>query len=209
MAFLRFDGALAPVNLANQNLVGFEQSRAASDDFWRFTNGDGHEVDVTGEGFDFDQDHRPIGGGIVSDVRLNINGDFGPNDVVISGLAVSPNTLDDSPAAFWDTVLAGNDVINVRGLDTSIVGDLGRSLVFGDSLESRRSQDANIVTDRGANDVFITGDGSYTLIGDAHIVDGDERLEFIPAQPGGDGRPPIPGGLVTITEFARYEAGND
>jgi Ca2+-binding RTX toxin-like protein len=206
MAFLRFDGALAPVNLANQTFVSFEQSLTTQDNFWRFSNDDGHQVEVTGEGFDFDQDNRPING-IVREVRLEPNGISG--DVVISGLAVSPNTLDDNPQTFWDAVLAGNDVINVQGLDTSIVGGLGRSLVFGDSLESRRSQDANIVTDRGGNDVFITGDGSYTLIGDAHIVDGDERLEFIPAQPGGNGRPPIPGGLVTITEFARYEAGND
>jgi len=148
MAFLRFTGTQLQVNLANQNLVGFEQNRVARDGFRRFTNDDGHQVDVTGEGFDFDQDHRPIDG-IVSEMRLDINGDFGPNDIVISGLAVSPNTLDDSPQTFWDTVLAGNDVINVQGLDTSIVGDLVRSLVFGDSLESRRSQDANIVTDRG------------------------------------------------------------
>ncbi len=208
MAFLRFEGAQAPINLANQNFVGFDQSLTTQDDFWRFTNDDGHQIEVVGEGFDFDQDNRPIDG-IVSEVRLDINGNFGTRDVIISGLAVSPNTLDDSPQTFWDTVLAGNDVLNVQGLDTSVVGDIGRSLVFGDSLESRRSQDANIVTDGGGNDVFITGDGSYTLIGDAHIVDGDERLEFIPAQPGGDGWPPIPGGLVTIIEFARYEAGDD
>jgi hypothetical protein len=208
MAFLSFQGAQAPINLADQSLVEFDQSLTRQDDFWRFTNDGGHDVEVVGQGFAFDQSNRPIAG-IVNEVRLDINGNFGPRDVVISGLSVGLNNLDDSPAAFWDTVLEGNDVLDVRGLDSAIVGVVGGSVVFGDSLESRRSQDADIVTDRGGNDEFRTGDGAYALIGDAHIVAGDQRLEAIPAQPGTGTKPPVSGGIVTITEFARYEAGND
>ncbi len=43
---------------------------------------------------------------------------------------------------------------------------------------------AAVITDCGDNDVFITGDGSYTLIGDVAFVGGGVRLEVHPGAEG-------------------------
>ncbi|MEQ1956852.1 calcium-binding protein [Mesorhizobium sp. CN2-181] len=206
MATIRFDGGSA-LNLEDSGLVAFDNSFTRQNDFWRYETTSADFVEVTGKDFQYDNDGRPIAG-TVTDIAIDIGANFGARNVIVSGLNVAASQLDDSPRKFWDQVLSGKDVINVQGLDTSKVGQ-NSSLVFGDDIESAVSTTSNIITDRGENDVFITGDGSYTLIGDVALVSGGVRQEFIPAQPGTGTKPPVSGGLLTITEFARYDAGND
>ncbi|MFI0843724.1 calcium-binding protein [Mesorhizobium sp. IMUNJ 23232] len=206
MATIRFEGASA-LNLEDSGLVAFDSSFTRQNDFWRYETTVGDFVEVTGGGFKYDDGGRPVAG-TVTDIAIDIGGDFGARNVIIGGLNVAASELDNSPQKFWDLVLGGKDVINVQGLDTSKVGQ-NSSLVFGDDIQAAVSTSATVITDRGDNDVFITGDGSYTLIGDVAFVGGGTRQEFIPAQPGTGTTPPVSGGLVTVTEFARYDAGND
>ncbi|MDB5524969.1 MAG: hemolysin-type calcium-binding repeat family protein [Rhizobium sp.] len=157
MAFLRFNDADAPFDMTSGTNT-FEGTINTSATQWQFSTGSAARAIAFGEGMSFDVGNKPTGG-TVTELQLRV-GTADTSDADVSGFSVSATLLRDNNV--WDVILSGNDIINTQGLAVDQVG-AGSSSIFGDSSLAKDGT-------AGGNDIFIIGDSSVQLIGDAAFM---------------------------------------
>jgi Ca2+-binding RTX toxin-like protein len=185
VALVNLNEAAHSLNMWDENLVRFGGSGTAGSTAWSYATPSGHSVDMRGLGLQYDAAARPVRG-LIKSIEIDAGGAAGqPSEVAITGLVIGAPPLDDSPAAFWDTVLRGATTIDARLQSDAIVGGIPTRL-FGDDLVSATSRTPGTTTDRGYDDTLLLGSGGVFAQGDVKLVSGS---------PNGD--------------FARYVAGDD
>ncbi|WP_442578527.1 calcium-binding protein [Mesorhizobium sp. ASY16-5R] len=160
MATLDFSKATASLDMADPNLVTFGKGGATLPFYFNYLTPAGSSVVLQGENLNYGADGRPISG-TVTKIELDTGSyDAARPELVITGIAVEPQTLLAGPDSFW-RFLEGNDVI--IGASQNTARPDAEFKLFGDGIAARAGA-------TGGNDIIQPGDANTTAMGDVSQV---------------------------------------